>query len=49
MTSHLCPSLVNVIINIAQIESVLGIELASPGEEHRSLRIRSDEKLNLNV
>jgi len=33
--SRLCPSLVNIIINIAQVKSVFGLELASPGDAHR--------------
>ena len=35
MDSRICPSLVNVIINIAPVKSVLGVELAAPGEAHR--------------
>jgi hypothetical protein len=35
MDSRLCPSLVNVIINIAEVKTVFGLELASPGEAHR--------------
>jgi hypothetical protein len=33
--SRLCPSLVNVIINIAEVKTVFGLELASPGDAHR--------------
>ena len=35
MDSRLCPSLVNVIINIAEVKSVFGLQLASPGDAHR--------------
>jgi hypothetical protein len=35
MDSRLCPSLVNVIINIAEVKTVFGLELASPGDAHR--------------
>ena len=35
MDSRLCPSLVNVIINIAEVNTVFGLELASPGDAHR--------------
>ena len=35
MDSRMCPVLVNVIVNIAEVKSVLGIELAAPGEAHR--------------
>jgi len=44
MDSHLCPSRANVIINIAHVKSIFGIELALPGEEHRLFRIRAVEK-----
>jgi hypothetical protein len=43
MDSHLCPNLVNVIINIAQAKSVFGIELALPGEKHCLFRIGAVE------
>jgi len=33
--SRLCPRLANVIINIAEVKSVFGVELAAPGEAHR--------------
>ncbi|UCH53737.1 MAG: hypothetical protein JSW09_02775 [Pseudomonadota bacterium] len=35
MDSRMCPNLVNVILNIAEVKTVLGIELAAPGEAHR--------------
>lgn len=35
MDSRMCPVLVNVIINIAEVKNVLGIEIAAPGEAHR--------------
>lgn len=35
MDSRICPSLVNVILNIAEVKSILGVELAAPGEAHR--------------
>jgi len=31
----MCPVITNVIINIAEVNSVFGVELASPGEAHR--------------
>ena len=36
MDSRMCPILTNVIINIAQVKKVLGIELAPPGDAHRN-------------
>jgi len=35
MDSRMCPVISNVIINIAEVTNVLGVELASPGEAHR--------------
>lgn len=35
MDSRICPDLVNVIINVAEVKKVLGVEFASPGEAHR--------------
>lgn len=35
MDSRMCPTLANVIINIAEVKSVFGVELAAPGEAHR--------------
>ena len=35
MDSRMCPVLTNVIINIAEVKSVLGIELAAAGEAHK--------------
>jgi hypothetical protein len=35
MDSRMCPNLVNVIINIAEVKSILGLEMAAPGEAHR--------------
>lgn len=34
MDSRMCPRLANIIINIAEVKTVLGIELAAPGEAH---------------
>jgi len=33
--SRMCPVLTNVIINIAKVKNLLGVELAAPGEAHR--------------
>jgi hypothetical protein len=33
--SRMCPVMINVIINIAQVKNFLGVELAAPGEAHR--------------
>lgn len=35
MDSRICPNLVNVIINVAEVRKIFGIELAAPGEAHR--------------
>jgi hypothetical protein len=35
MDSRMCPVLTNVIINIAEVKNLLGVELAGPGEAHR--------------
>lgn len=35
MDSRLCPRLVNIIINIAEVKSVFGLQMASPGDAHR--------------
>ena len=36
MDSRMCPVMTNVIINIAEVKKVLGIELAPPGDAHRN-------------
>ena len=35
MDSRMCPVLTNVIINVAQVKNLFGIELAPPGDAHR--------------
>jgi len=37
MDSPMCPVLTIVIINIAEVKKVSGIEIAPPGEAHRAL------------
>lgn len=34
MDSRMCPRLANVIINVAEVKSIFGVEMASPGEAH---------------
>ncbi len=36
LDSRLCPILTNVIINVAEVKSLFGIELAPPGDAHRN-------------